>query len=219
MDLSGLILYIHILGWVFWLGTDVGVFIGAKFTENAALSAETRLTILKLAMLLDIAPRIAVPVVFTTGVILMNTRYGIAFPSLGFGLFIGAVWTAVVMLSVLNDETTKIGALAKRGVLIIQGLVVVLMAGPALYSMLGGDLFPLWLAGKWLAYAWIAFFAIGIDITFRPVMMDYIKLQAGEATDELNASLSKGLKPVYLTVLAVYAGTLVAGFLGVVKLG
>ena len=217
MDLATLVLYIHILGWVFWLGTDLGVFIGARFTENTNYSVETRLTILKLAMILDMAPRVAVPVVFTTGVFLMNVRYGIAVPPLGVGMAIGAVWAAVVLAGILNEETTPVGALAKKGVLIIQGLALVGMGGAGLYSVFGGDLFPLWLAGKWLAYAWIALFAIAIDVTFKPAIADYVKLQVEGASDELNASLSKNLKPVYATVLAVYAGTMVAAYLGVAK--
>lgn len=217
MDLTHFVLYIHILGWVFWLGTDLGVFIGAKFTENPKYSVETRLTILKLAMILDIAPRVAVPVVFATGVFLMNVRYGVAFPSTGVGAAIGAVWLAVVVLGVVNEETTRLGALAKRGVLMIQGLAVIGMGGAGLYSLFGGDLFPLWLAGKWLAYAWIALFAIAIDVTFKPAIADYVKLQVEGASDQVNASLSKNLKPVYATVLAVYAGTMVAAYLGVAK--
>ena len=66
MTLYDVILYIHLLGFVFWLGTDIGVFIGAKFTENAEYSVETRLTILKLAMILDIAPRVAMPCLLYT---------------------------------------------------------------------------------------------------------------------------------------------------------
>ena len=217
MDFADIVLYIHILGWVIWLGTDVGVFIGAKFTENPSYSVETRLTILKLAMILDMAPRIAVPVVFTTGVYLMNVRYGIAFPSLPIGMVLGAIWTGVVVTGLLNEDGTSLGDLAKKGVLLIQACVVLLMGGAAVASLFGAAIFPLWIALKWLAYAWIAIFAIGIDITFKPAIADYVRLQTEGASDELNASLTKNLKPVYLTVLAVYFGTMVAAYFGVAK--
>ena len=35
-------LYLHILLLVFWVGTDVGVFIAAKWSEKTTLSMETR---------------------------------------------------------------------------------------------------------------------------------------------------------------------------------
>ena len=35
-------LYLHILLLVFWVGTDVGVFIAAKWSERVTLSMDTR---------------------------------------------------------------------------------------------------------------------------------------------------------------------------------
>lgn len=211
------ILYIHILGWVIWLGTDLGVFIGAKFTENPEYSVETRLTILKLAMILDIAPRISVPLVFGTGVYLQNYLFQTNFPTPLLGLFITAVWLGVVTLNAFSDDMSKVGAVSKMGVLAIQGIAVFAMGGSAIVSLFGADIFPTWLALKWLVYAWIAAFAIGIDVTFKPAIADYVRLQTEGATDEINASLRKNLKPVYITVLAVYLGTMVAAYLGVAR--
>ena len=212
-----LMLYIHLLGWVIWLGTDVGVFIGTKFTENTQYSVETRMTILKLAMILDIAPRIAVPIVFGTGVYMQNYLFQTNFPPPMLGLILTAIWLAVVVVNVFNDDMTKLGMLSKKGVLAIQGVAVLARGGPARASLFGADIFPTWLALKWLVYAWISAFAIGIDITFKPAVMDYMRLQTEGASDEVNASLSKNLKPVYVTVLAVYLGTMVAAYLGVAK--
>ena len=45
-------LYLHILLLVFWVGTDVGVFIAAKWSEKTTLSMETRQTVLQLGMVL-----------------------------------------------------------------------------------------------------------------------------------------------------------------------
>ena len=52
-------LYLHILLLVFWVGTDVGVFIAAKWSEKTTLSMETRQTVLQLGMVLDRLPRSA----------------------------------------------------------------------------------------------------------------------------------------------------------------
>ncbi|MEL7190265.1 MAG: hypothetical protein AAGK17_11985 [Pseudomonadota bacterium] len=212
-----LALYLHLLGWVLWLGTDVGVIIGTKFTENTELSTETRLTILKLAMILDVAPRIMVPLVFATGLYMQSAGLGINFPSASLGIAISIVWFGVVIINVFADDMTKLGAISKMGVLAIQGLAVIGMGGAAIASLAGSDIFPTWLALKWLTYAWIAAFAIGIDVTFKPAIRDYMRLQSEGASDEVNASLSKNLKPVYVTVLAVYVGTMVAAFFGVAK--
>lgn len=117
----------------------------------------------------------------------------------------------------LADDMSKKGLYSKFAVLGIQAIAIFAMGIPAIMSLAGAEIFPTWLALKWLVYAWIALFAIGVDVTFKPAIMDYLRLQTEGASDEINASLSKNLKPVYVTVLAVYAGTMVAAFLGVAK--
>ena len=60
MLMHELLTAIHVLGWVFWLGTDVGVFLAAKKSERRTdLSVESRLAVLELGMILDRAPRFA----------------------------------------------------------------------------------------------------------------------------------------------------------------
>jgi len=217
MTLVDIVLYIHLLGFVFWLGTDVGVFIGAKFTEKTELSVETRMTVLNLAMILDVFPRVAMPIVFTSGLFLSYARYGIEMPPLSLGLLSGAIWLFFVLLGILNKPETKIGALAQKLNLGANVIALLGMGYLGISSLLGADYFPTWLAVKWLAFAWIALFAIGIDFTFKPAIKDYLRLATEGATDEINASLSKNLKPVYLTVIAVYLGTLVAAYFGLNK--
>ena len=52
-------LYVHILLLVFWVGTDLGVFVAARYSERTDLSYETRATVLQLGMVLDRLPRSA----------------------------------------------------------------------------------------------------------------------------------------------------------------
>ena len=53
MDLIySLLVLVHILLLVFWVGTDVGVFLAAKVSERTDLSIETRSTILSVGMVL-----------------------------------------------------------------------------------------------------------------------------------------------------------------------
>jgi len=120
--------------------------------------------VLAWAMILDMAPRIAVPVVFTTGVYLAHASYGVQVPPLGIGIGLGFVWLAVVAIGVLNPPETKLGARMQKLNLGINFIALIAMGGLGMASLLGANYFPGWLAAKWLAYAWIALFAIGIDI-------------------------------------------------------
>ncbi|MCG8440187.1 MAG: hypothetical protein MI723_00110, partial [Caulobacterales bacterium] len=162
------------------------------------------------------APRLAVPIVFATGVYLSNAL-GVDLIPLLPGVAAGAVWLVIVWLGIAHEEHTALGGAMRKAQLVIQAIVVLAMGGAAIASLVGADLFPGWLAVKWLAFAWIALFAIGIEITFKPAVKDYVRLQTEGASEEVNASLVKNLQPVYVTVLAVYLGTMVAAYFGINK--
>lgn len=216
MYLDYAIQFVHVLAWVFWLGTDLGVFIGSRYTENPKYSVDTRMVILDLVLKIDKAPRLMVPVVFATGVYLSN-RFGIDYiPNLA-GWIIGAIWFGVIWVAVNSPPGSKNGAIASKINLGFYAAVIAAMGIPALMSLTGEEFLPGWLAVKWLAFAWIALFAIGIDLAVKPAIRDYLRLRAEGSTDEINASLSRSLLRVYFTVWSVYAGTIVAAFFGLMK--
>ncbi len=216
MTFDDLIIFVHVLAWVFWLGTDIGVFVGAKFSEKSELSVETRLTVLKVAMMLDMAPRVAVPIVFATGVSMANTIGVDIVPAL-VGWLIGAVWLMVVLVGIATQGQTPAGKAAMHAQLGINALVFLGMGGVGIATLTGNDLMPYWLAVKWIAYAVIAAAAIRLEATFKPAIADYMRLEAEGASDEINAALSEHLKPVYNAVLLIYLGTLTAGYFGLIK--
>ena len=53
----GLVKYLHILLFVYWLGGDAGVFYSSKLVTNTSLSREARLTAFKIFINLDMLPR------------------------------------------------------------------------------------------------------------------------------------------------------------------
>lgn len=215
MTLDDAVLFVHVLGWVFWLGTDVGVFLAARFSERTTLSVETRLTVLQLGMLLDMAPRVAVPVVFATGVHLSD-RLGHDLLPAEAGWAVGVVWLIAVLIGIAGQGTLP-GRYAMRLQFIIYAVVFVGMGGAGAAALLGVAPLPFWLAMKWLAYAVIAIAAIILEVTFKPVTTAYERLGQDGATEEVNRAISRGLRPVYISVLIIYAATLVAGYCGLVR--
>lgn len=214
MDLHDVWVVIHVLAWVFWLGTDIGVFLGAKMSENGDYSPETRLTVLKLGMFLDIAPRVAVPIVFITGVMLSNDLGFDLIPPLAGTLF-GLIWLTAVIIGIATEGgQTPFGKLAMRLQLLINTIVAIGMGAIAIAGLAGAFEMPSWLAIKWLAFAVVALAAIVLERTFAPAIMLYGRLGTEGASDKLNADLSVALKPVYWAVLVIYAATLVAGITG-----
>ena len=90
-------LYLHILLLVFWVGTDVGVFIAAKWSERATLSMETRQAVLQLGMVLDRLPRSALTLIIPSGCQLAVASGWLDIPAqylLGMWAF-AAIWRAI----------------------------------------------------------------------------------------------------------------------------
>ena len=208
----------HVLGWVFWLGTDLGVLLAAKYSEKSELSPETRLKVLEVGMILDMAPRIAVPVVFMTGFGLM-TSLGIEtyVPMMGVLAF-GAVWLLAVLTGIATEGGQgTLGGIAMKTQFLFNVVVAIGMGGVGVAALFGMLDQPTWIALKWLSYGVIALAAIVLEITFKPAIALYGRLGEEGGSPELDSALTKSLKPVYVSVLVIYAATLVAGVSGLLK--
>lgn len=215
MTLYSLILIVHVVAWVFWLGTDIGVYFAAKRSQRTDYSVETRLAVLDLGMLLDRAPRFAVPVVWTTGMLLMN-RAGFETLADGIAIGIGLAWLVVVWLGIFQTPGSQLQVWAMRLQTITYAIVIVAMGGYGLWALFDGSL-PSWLAVKWIAYALVGIAAIWLERAFAPAVANYGQLAEAGSTPELEAELDRNLKPTYRAVLMIYAATLIAGIAGLAK--
>ena len=208
-------LVVHVLGWVFWLGTDIGVFIACRYAQRGALSVETRLTLLEVGMILDRLPRLAVPLVWGSGLIL-SKQWGYEFIPVPYGLIVSAVWLLATWVIIFGQPGGRSHAIALSTQTIIYTGVIVGMGSGATLLLASGDI-PLWLALKWYAYAIIGIAALALEKYFAPVAAGFQSLASEGAGDDTNNKIATGLKPVYTVVLCIYGGTLLAGISGLLK--
>ncbi len=213
--MHSLLLVLHVLAWVFWLGTDIGVFLAAKHSQKQTLSVEARLAVLNVGMLLDRSPRFAVPVVWTTGM-LMSTELGVVSLPVSLTLVLGLSWLIIVWLGIFQTQGTKTQKFAVGASNTAHLAVIVGMGGGALIGI-ANNAMPLWLAVKWLAFTLIGIAAIWLEKAFAPAVADYQTLAAKGSTPEVETALGNHLRPVYIAVLVIYAGTLIGGVSGLVK--
>ncbi|MFK7956507.1 MAG: hypothetical protein AB8B96_10450 [Lysobacterales bacterium] len=212
-----LLIFFHILLLVFWLGTDLGVFLGAKVTERTDLSVETRVTVLKLAMVLDRMPRTALTLILPSGLslaVLLNL-VDVSNPVLGAVWAGGLAWAAVLWVGFLNPETP----LEKRVMTFnfFANAVLALAVSGIAVGMLLGDSVPTWLALKLLSVGLIFVAGVALDVLFKPAVEVFLGIVMEGADDEKNAAYSKAIGPVYWAVLAIYALVLFAAWLGIDK--
>jgi hypothetical protein len=211
------VLVLHLMAWVFWLGTDVGVFLATRFSERGDLSVETRLTVLHVGMLLDRLPRLAVPIVWVSGIYLSG-QFGVTLIPLAVALPLGLIWLLATWAIIMQPPGSFFQRIGLHLQTIIYSGVILVMGLGGTYWLVSGEL-PLWLALKWFAYVVIAIAALSLEKRFKPVIAAYGELASQGADDALNARISLGLKPVYNAVLVIYAATVVAGISGIIKPG
>jgi len=101
-----LVLMIHVLLFVYWLGGDLGVFYSSGFLIRPELSRETRLVTAKIMFNLDLVPRICMSLMLTVGGILTEA-VGIVHPSWQMAgiILLGPVWLSMVLFLDLREGT------------------------------------------------------------------------------------------------------------------
>lgn len=215
-----LMVYVHVLLFVLWLGADVGVFmLGQEFRRRQKHDLPTRLTLLQLLVNLDMVPRTAwalmVPVSITMSA--MNNWWDVQAWLLWGSWIIGAIWLWLVWDAHLHDQTPR-AARDRKIEGILKFLLTAFYLSVGISSVLTGDpIVHVWLAWKALLFGLIFAAAIMIDVAFKPVGPLLGKLIAEGSSDKIEIPLLKTMNYTRIWVWVVYALLLVTAFLGIVK--
>jgi hypothetical protein len=217
MDSYTFWVFAHVLILVFWLGTDVGVFLAAKLSERSDLSVETRSTVLKLGMVLDRLPRSALTLIFPTGLELATAMQLLSLPGFVLPLVwvVSLAWLAILWLGFLKPET----AVEKKAMLFnfaMNVLAAVVVLVYATYLFTGTDT-PTWLALKITATGLVFVTGVLLDVLFKPAVEAFMAIIIEGATPERDRRYSKAISPVYTAVLAIYALVLFSTYMGIAK--
>lgn len=218
IDAYQILVYVHLLLFVFWLGADVGVFIlGQHFRKRSYTLAE-RLTILKLLVVTDMVPRTAWALMVPVSISIAAMRWA-ELPAwlVAASWLVGGGWLWLVWDAHAHDQTPR----AARDRRVEFWLKIVLMS---FYLLLGlgslvvdAPLAPDWLAAKALLFGVIFAAAIMIDVAFRPVGPLLGRLVAEGATDATEAPLLTVMNRTRRWVWVVYVLLLATAFLGNAK--
>lgn len=217
MTTYNVLLFVHILLLVYWLGADLGVMILGKQVKRTDLSFEQRALLLQMAMVIDFTPRIAFIAMFPVGYALA-ARLGLApaDAAIQWSLALIAVAWLLLVLTILRSEGTPRGIFLQKiqvGYLGLLGLVLVAIGAHSLASE-GGLFAQGWLAAKVLLFGLICFCAIGIDWAFKPLVVAFPQLAQG-STPELERTISGSMDRALRFVYALYALLAIIAWLGV----
>ena len=221
MDWNNFLVFVHILLLVFWLGTDIGVFVLGKFAQNPQYTVDQRLLLLKVALILDMFPRVCMVLIVPTGYQLAINLGAInpgAYLTSGVWVFSG-IWLAVVLTGLLQHGN-DIGVRAKLIEKWIHYFLLTTGAWVGITSLYSGAPISMrWLAIKVILFVLIIIFALLLERVFNPVATAFFKLAEEGSSVETEDQIRKGMDRTYVWVLAIYAAVIFAAYFGVSKPG
>ncbi|SIN59767.1 hypothetical protein SAMN02745824_0303 [Parasphingorhabdus marina DSM 22363] len=220
MSYYQLLVFIHVLLFVLWLGADVGVFmLGQHFRKRDKYDLPQRLILLQLLVSLDMVPRTAWALMVPITLTMADAGGWWDLPGWAVILawLVGGFWLWLVWDAHIHDQTERaardrmIEFFLKIGLtLFYLGLGIASLANEA-------PLIPVWLATKALMFGLIFAAAIMIDVAFKPVGPQLGKLIAEGSSDETEIPLLRTMDRTRIWVWIVYLLLLATAFLGNVK--
>ena len=212
-------LYAHILLFVYWLGADLGVLLLARAARRSDLSFAERVFALKMAMQIDILPRLCFALMFPVGLQLMHSDgFAVVPVSLIAASWLIALAWIVLIAAMLRSEGSPLATTLNRVHLVLQiafGLGIALLGLRAWHG--SGPLPGGWLAAKVTLFALIFALGIGIDVAFRPVGPAFVRLANEGSQPDIEATISTAVSRAIVVVLTLYALLLLIAWIGVSK--
>jgi hypothetical protein len=211
--------FVHVLLLVYWLGGDLGVFVLARAARRADLGFAERTFALKMAMVIDLTPRLCFAVMFPVGLHVTSTGGFALVPDWAFVLswLVSAGWIAL-LFAIGRSEGTPRAATLNRLHLGLQAVLLLVLGGIGIASWLGhGPLPGGWFAAKIILFALIFAMGIGIDFEFRPIVPAFMRLATEGSKPDIEAAISNAVDGAIRYVLGLYALLVIIAFLGLAK--
>jgi hypothetical protein len=214
--------YLHILMFVFWLGTDMGVFLCARKSTQPSLSFETRLILLTMALRIELIPRTMWKAALPLGTML-SIRMGLLDISAGalalVWLFSIGWWVISMTGAIYGDK--PFGQKLAQVNTVITGMVGSALIGIALLSYAGSGPFQAdatWLLWKVGLYGVVNLTTLGILIMFEPMGAAFERMAAEGSSPELERIITRTMNRSILPVWSTYALIAFVAFIATTKI-
>ncbi|MFK8051456.1 MAG: hypothetical protein AB8F65_00670 [Woeseiaceae bacterium] len=217
MTFMSLIVFVHVLAFVFWLGADIGVFILGKHAQRPTYSVETRMSMLSVAMTIDKFPRVSMVVAFATGFFLAISQGWLILADWARVLvwLIIVVWVIAMLARIRAEQAPH---WVEKTETAINYLLLALFVAAIVATVMGHSVVvSTWLFAKLGLFAVIIVMALWLEKAFLPAIGGFMELAESGSTPALESRISKAMDITYRSVLGIYACTLLAALFGIAK--
>lgn len=208
--MTTIILYLHVLSLVYWLGGDLGTFLSSRYIVRDDLGVEARQTAFNILQQCDLGPKLAMPLTLGSGFHLTATYW----PNLFFGLAIPLVWLVVffwLSLVFLQHHSGGNPRIATAD-LWLRYVVLILGSFFAFSSWKMG--LPNWVALKLAVFLSLVGLGIAVRYALKPFALAYVQMVTTGATSETNMAMRHHLGVCRRYVWVIWLGLFVNAALG-----
>lgn len=211
--------YLHLLMVAFWVGSDMGVMLCARKSTDSRLALEARLMMLKVALLIELLPRLMWASALPVGVILSRRLGLLEISDAGVALvWLFTIAWGAISLGGAHWSEKPIGqrlGLINRWIIGTLGVALV-VAG--LSSYLGyGPFESAWLAAKVGLYGVINLTILGIEIAFLPLGPAFGRLFTEGSKPEIETVISSKMSGTMFWVYTTYIFIIIVALIGIAK--
>jgi hypothetical protein len=213
------LLYIHLLLFVYWLGADLGVFALALALKNRKYNHAQRVLLMRMSLAIDMGPRMAMIAIAPVGLHLATLSGLVTLPDWVFGLawLVAMMWIAGEWFAFLRmGQPVAVKIYIFNGILMV--LVCLTCTGFGIASLLNGWPFvPVWLALKVFLFGMVFLVSIMMAIFYAPLEGILKRLGEKGSSDAIEAQIRSQVNKgaVFTVLLFVLLASI--GFLGVAK--
>jgi len=214
-----ILIFFHILLFVFWLGGDLGVAILGDHFRKRTYSLEERMTILKILVINDLGPRYAwaLMVASTMSLVSAGGYWPLPIWAVGLSWAVSLLWVWLVMAIHREGQSSRGAQLRKIEFYLKWALASFYLGLGAVSLAIDAPLAPNWLASKALIFGLVFSAAIMIDVKFKPVGPALLKLLDEGSTDETEGNLLRIMNRSRFWVRVTYILLVVVAFIGSTK--
>lgn len=212
-----LLLYIHVLALVYWLGGDLGTYLSSRHVLRSDLTVESRQTAFKILMECDMGPRLAMPIILGSGCHLAALRWPTVLPAevALVGWLTVAVWVALVLV-IHSDIGHRMPSLTQWDLRLRFAVVFTLLGATAIGFMEG---LPGWIAIKIGVFAVLVACGIAVRFALKPFALAYMQMINEGASEAGDTAMINHMSVVRRYVWVIWLGLFVNAALGLRVIG
>jgi hypothetical protein len=219
IGLYDILLYLHVLCFVYWLGGDLGVFYASGKLIKPGIGPEGRTWIRKIMHWLDQFPRVCMPLVIALGFTMGSMQFFELAPIwLALIWVITIVWIYFVVALYLNASTPDRVAWIVKVDFAMRWLIAIAITVIGVTSLMGSGLTEFnWLSAKLLIWAGTVYCGIVSRTTMKPFRSAFQRVMTAGETPEDLAQMKRALYTTRIPILTIWGLVFLAGAIGLWK--